>query len=889
MGGDLMAREWNVQGYTELKALGSGGFGEVVLARHDASGTLVAIKYLRPELLADPEFAAMFRSEAAVLASVQDPNVVRLYEYAESPSGAAIVMELIDGVSLREVLTRQGQTTAEAALVVLQGSLLGLAAAHARGVVHRDYKPENVLVNAQGASKLTDFGIAVRAGDRAMAAGTLAYAPPEQFGGGPATPSGDVYAATATFYECLTGRPPFSGDTAERLMYQHLSEAVPLEQVPGPLRPLIEAGMAKDPARRPADAAAFVTELRTMAAGAYGPDWEQRGRSGLGAAALLLAALWPSGAAPAVQGTAVHKVSLLRHLKPRHIGPLKGAIAAGAAAAVTVVAVVVAAQHGSAPPAASFTASGGFLGVAAASADSAWAVGCTTSGEDGKCVKSLIVHWNGTTWAKVPSPGLGTIYVIRSVAAAPDGSAWAVGYTGNGSDTTANTVILHWNGTAWTRVPSPDPGHGNYLTGVAATSADSAWAVGWYNSSIGVTAEILRWNGTTWTQTPGLGAVIGDLEGVTAVSADSAWAFGSGNDARTLMLHWNGTTWTQVPSPSSGLQSDVITLAVASADSAWASSDTDFSSSSTEVMLLHWNGNVWQTVPNPSPADSYIYSMAAAPDGSAWAVGWTGNGNATARSLILHWNGTAWTRVPSPDPGPDGRLFGVTALSSSDAWAVGTAGGKTLILRWNGQTWTGPAGQVSPAAAPTSSTAAPAAVASPASSALASPPSSAGASPASSAESSPVAPTRRQTAQTLAALLAQSGTDRAAVTQAVSAVQDCSPGLSQDERVFSDAAASHQDLLGKLAALPGRSALPASMLQDLTMAWQVSGEADRDFARWTQDEISRGCSTNYQSDANYQDAMAPDNQATADKKAFVGQWAAIANEYGLPVYQYNQI
>jgi hypothetical protein len=245
--------------------------------------------------------------------------------------------------------------------------------------------------------------------------------------------------------------------------------------------------------------------------------------------------------------------------------------------------------------------------------------------------------------------------------------------------------------------------------------------------------------------------------------------------------------------------------------------------------------------------------------------------------------------VPSPDPGPEALLSGVIALSGSDAWAVGGAGGKTLILRWNGQTWSGPAGQVSPGAAPTSSAAAPAAVASPASSALASPASSAGASPASSAVSSPVAPTRRQAAQALAVLLAQSGTDRAAVTQAVSAVQDCSPGLSQDETVFSDAAASHQDLLGKLAALPGRSALPASMLQDLTMAWQVSGEADRDFARWTQDEISRGCSTNYQSDANYQDAMAPDNQATADKKAFVGQWAAIANEYGLPVYQYNQI
>src|SRR5579859_1905061 len=187
MGGDLMAREWDVPGYTELKTLGSGGFGDVVLARHDASGTAVAIKYLRRQLLADPEFTAAFRAEAAVLASLDDPHVVRLYEYVESPQGAAIVMELVDGVSLRDVLSRQGRTTPEAALVVLLGSLLGLAAAHARGVVHRDYKPANVLVNAYGASKLTDFGIAVRTGASALPAGTLAYAPPEQLDGAPAS------------------------------------------------------------------------------------------------------------------------------------------------------------------------------------------------------------------------------------------------------------------------------------------------------------------------------------------------------------------------------------------------------------------------------------------------------------------------------------------------------------------------------------------------------------------------------------------------------------------------------------------------------------------------------------------------------------------------------
>ena len=346
--------EWTIPGYTGLQALGSGGFGDVVLASHDESGILVAVKYLRDELLADPGFAAMFRDEAAVLASLDDPNVVQLYEYIESPAGAAIVMELIDGVSVREILSHQGATTAEAALVVLQGSLLGLAAAHARGVVHRAYKPENVLVNGEGVSKLTDFGIAVRTWDRPIPAGTLAYAPPERFSGAPASPAGDVYAATATFYECLTGHPPFTGETTEALPYQHRAEPVPLEAVPEPLRPLVTAGTAKDPRDRPADASALVSELRTVAADAYGQDWEDRGRSRLAESVPLLAALWPSGAPPAAQGAAVELVYLagssrgsgqsshLRHLRPEaHRRRHRVVAMAAAASAAAVVAVVV--------------------------------------------------------------------------------------------------------------------------------------------------------------------------------------------------------------------------------------------------------------------------------------------------------------------------------------------------------------------------------------------------------------------------------------------------------------------------------------------------------------------------------------------------------------------
>jgi serine/threonine protein kinase len=358
--------EWDLPGYAELQALGSGGSGDVVLARHDATGTLVAIKYLKRKLLADPQWVESFRAEAQVLAALDDPNIVRLYEYAESPSGAAIVMELIDGVSVREILRHQGGTTPEAALVVLRGSLSGLAAAHRQSIVHRDYKPENVLVDGNGDSKLTDFGIAARTGEDTLPTGTVMYAPPEQFAGAPASPVGDVYAATATFYECLTGHPPFVGDTAERLLYQHLAEPVPLEPVPEPLRPLIAAGMAKQPENRPADAATFIAALNTVASGTYGPDWAKRGRSHLGEAALLLAALWPSGAPSAVQGSAVEKVNLshgsqdagesphllhlwhfrhlrhLEHLRRRRLSPVAAAVGAAAAVALLVTSAALA-------------------------------------------------------------------------------------------------------------------------------------------------------------------------------------------------------------------------------------------------------------------------------------------------------------------------------------------------------------------------------------------------------------------------------------------------------------------------------------------------------------------------------------------------------------------
>jgi serine/threonine-protein kinase len=292
---DAHRGEWRVPGYTELRELGIGGSGRVVLARYDADQTPVAIKYLSEELRADPGFIVRFRHEARLLELVDNPHCARFYEYVESDGGAAIVMELVDGVSLRAMLRSEGPTGPEAALVLLKGSLLGLAVAHNSGVVHRDFKPENIMIESSGHSKLLDFGIAVRPGDGVSGAGTPPYMAPEQWAGAPSGPSTDVYAATIVFFECLTGTRPFQSRNVAALARQHQSMPPPVEQVPPPLRGLVERGMAKHPANRPATADAFLVELEAVAAEAYGPDWEDRGRRRLAGLAALLALLFPFG------------------------------------------------------------------------------------------------------------------------------------------------------------------------------------------------------------------------------------------------------------------------------------------------------------------------------------------------------------------------------------------------------------------------------------------------------------------------------------------------------------------------------------------------------------------------------------------------------------------
>ncbi len=263
---------WAFPGYVEQRELSHGASGRVVEAVQERTALQVAIRYLSPDLVGGPDFLPRFRTQMLKLKELDAPSVVRVYDYAAQPGhGAAVVMELVNGVSLSTMIERQGPLDPEAALTVLKGTLLGLAAVHRLGFGHRDVKPGNVLVDNAGQVKLTNFGLA------APAAGTPAYLAPERWEGDPGSQASELYAATAVFFECLTGAPPFSGDLA-RLREQHESGALPLDRVDAPLAPLIEQGMAKDWASRPHSANAFVSELEALASSAYGPDWEERGR-----------------------------------------------------------------------------------------------------------------------------------------------------------------------------------------------------------------------------------------------------------------------------------------------------------------------------------------------------------------------------------------------------------------------------------------------------------------------------------------------------------------------------------------------------------------------------------------------------------------------------------
>jgi eukaryotic-like serine/threonine-protein kinase len=252
--------------------LGRGGMATVHRAVDEVLEREVAVKLLHPHLAHDPAFLDRFRREARAAATLGHPNVVAVHDWGESSEGAYLVLQLIEGPSLREVLRRHHRLSPSEVLAVLAPAAAGLGAAHGSGLVHRDVKPENLLLGHDGTVRVTDFGLARAAASATstfgadVLVGSPHYLSPEAVRGRPLDPRADVYALGVVLFECLTGRPPHEGESPFATAVQHTSRRVPppSEVVDGlspALDELVVAATAHDPDDRPDDGADFAEAL----------------------------------------------------------------------------------------------------------------------------------------------------------------------------------------------------------------------------------------------------------------------------------------------------------------------------------------------------------------------------------------------------------------------------------------------------------------------------------------------------------------------------------------------------------------------------------------------------------------------------------------------------
>jgi hypothetical protein len=273
-------------GYEVLGVAGVGGTGTVYQARHVQLGRLTALKEVSARLRADRTQIDRLRAEAHVLAALDDPHVVAVYEFVEERDRAWIAEEWVTGAAVATILASGDRFTAEQALGVVRHALMGLMHAHERKLLHRDVSTGNILADLAGNSKLVDFGLAAPVGEGG-ACGTPAFASPEATRGEPLDKRSDVYSAAAVLFALLAGHPPFAGKDAATVMRRHREDPVPTLTGHGPdLADLLQRALAKDRQTRPADAATLLAELEEAAQRRYGADWLTRASiAGLVAAA----------------------------------------------------------------------------------------------------------------------------------------------------------------------------------------------------------------------------------------------------------------------------------------------------------------------------------------------------------------------------------------------------------------------------------------------------------------------------------------------------------------------------------------------------------------------------------------------------------------------------
>ena len=259
--------------YEIIKMLGEGGMANVYLAQDTILERKVAVKILRGDLATDEKFVRRFQRESLSASSLSHPNIVEMYDVGEEDGNFYIVMEYIEGKTLKQLTRKRGSLTMEEVIDIMLQLTDGLAHAHDSYIIHRDIKPQNVLILDNGLVKITDFGIAMALNSSQLTQtnsvmGSVHYLPPEQAAGKGSTIKSDIYSLGVLMYELLTGKLPFKGDNAVEIALKHMKEPIPslkkeLSDVPNSIENIILKATAKNPKNRYHDAREMYQDLKT--------------------------------------------------------------------------------------------------------------------------------------------------------------------------------------------------------------------------------------------------------------------------------------------------------------------------------------------------------------------------------------------------------------------------------------------------------------------------------------------------------------------------------------------------------------------------------------------------------------------------------------------------
>ncbi len=259
--------------YQIIKSIGEGGMANVYLAYDTILDRNVAVKVLRGDLATDEKFVRRFQREALSASSLSHPNIVEVYDVGEDNGQYYIVMEYIEGCQLKQLLKKRGRLTLSEVIDIMLQITDGLSVAHDAYIIHRDIKPQNIMILDSGLVKITDFGIAMAMNSTQLTQtnsvmGSVHYLPPEQANGKGSTLQSDIYSMGILMYELLTGELPYKGDNAVEIALKHLKEKIPsvrdkYPEIPQSVENIIIKATAKNPKNRYADARSMNEDLRT--------------------------------------------------------------------------------------------------------------------------------------------------------------------------------------------------------------------------------------------------------------------------------------------------------------------------------------------------------------------------------------------------------------------------------------------------------------------------------------------------------------------------------------------------------------------------------------------------------------------------------------------------